>query len=377
MNYILLIVLTIYIFTISKSYYKGKGITEKVLSVLLFLIHFASMGLAYKSTIDFPVNDAFSFYKNALDADSWFSLFGFGSSFLSFLIYPLVQSGVNLFVLFLLFATISYQTFLWYFNQMSFQDSKDMMLYGIPLTQFFFLLPSLHYWSGFLGKDVLVFFFFTYLLFEFKNKSKANISHIVVIIVLILLRPHIFAATFVAFFMYFLTQKNISKIIKIQLSILLVVILSVFTPILFRFAHIANMSYSGIVEKMHEINSYAIQSGSGINLMETSYFEQILLLLFRPLFYDAKTNYQYIISIENSFVLLLLIFVSFYLYSKRKVIVVKEDVKLALYSGFCILLMIASYIYNLGLASRMRLMFMPLLFYAAHQLIYSSAEKKI
>lgn len=377
MNYILFIVLAIYIFTISKSYYQSQGTTGKVLVVLLFLIHFASMGLAYKTTIDFPVNDAFSFYRNALSADSWFSLFGLGSSFLSFLIYPAVQAGVNLFILFLLFATISYRTFLWYFNQMSFCDSKDMMLYGIPLTKLFFLLPSLHYWSGFLGKDVLVFFFLTYLLFEFKNKSKANISHFVVILILILLRPHIFVATFVAFFMYFLTQKNISKIIKIQLSVLLLVILSVFTPILFRFAQIANMSYSSIVEKMHEINSFAIQGGSGINLMETSYIEQIWLLLFRPLFYDAKTNYQYIISIENSFVLLLFILFSFYLYSKRKVIVVTEDVKLALYTGLCILLMIASYIYNLGLASRMRLMFMPFLFYAAHQLIYTATEKKI
>lgn len=377
MNYILFIVLTIYIFTISKSYYKSQGTTGRVLVVLLFLIHFVAMGTAYKSTIDFPVNDAFSFYKKALNTESWFSLFGLGSSFLSFLIYPLVQAGVNLFVLFLLFATISYQTFLWYFNQMSFHDSKEMMLFGIPLTHLFFLLPSLHYWSGFLGKDVLVFFFLTYLLFEFKNKSKANISHLVVVIVLALLRPHIFVATSVAFFMCFLTQKNISKIIKIQLSVLLLVILSVFTPILFRFAHITNMSYSSIVEKIHEINSYAIQGGSGINLMETSYLEQIWLLLFRPLYYDAKTNYQYIISIENSFVLLLLILVSFYLYAMRKVIVLAGDVKLALYSGLCILLMIASYIYNLGFASRMRLMFMPLLFYAVHQLIYSSGDKKV
>lgn len=377
LNYILFLVIGIYIFNISKSYYKNHKPTQKVLVVLLFIIHYTAMGLAYKSTIDFPVNDAFSFYKNASNADSWFSLFGLGSSFLSFLIYPLVQVGVNLFVFFLLFATISYQTFLLYFNQISLYDSKNIITYGIPLTQLFFLLPSLHYWSGFLGKDALVFFFLTYLLFEFKKKSRVKISHITVIIVFILLRPHIFVATFAAFFTYFLTQKDLSKIIKIQLSLLLVIILSVFVPVLFRFANIANMTYSGIVEKIHDINSYGIQSGSGISLIETSYLEQIWLLLFRPLFYDAKTDYQYIISIENSFVLFFFIWGLIYLYSKRKVFVVKEDVRLALLAGFCIMLMIASYIYNLGLASRMRLMFLPLFFYALHQLIYSSLDKEI
>jgi hypothetical protein len=83
-----------------------------------------------------------------------------------------------------------------------------------------------------------------------------------------------------------------------------------------------------------------------------------------------------VISIENSLVLLLFLIVGVYLFVKRKNIIVIEEVKLALLIGFCIMFMIATYIYNLGLASRMRLMFLPLIFYALHQLVFFSYIKR-
>lgn len=372
LNFILFLVITIYIYSITKSYYLSHGNMQKVFVVLLFIVHFAAMGLAYNNTIV----DAIVFYENAENATSWFSLLGLGSLFMSFLIYPLVHLGVSMFVLFLLFATISYRVFLWYFNQMSSHYGKGLMIYGVPLTQLFFLLPSLHYWSGFLGKDALVFFFLTYLLFEVKKKARLNLLHGIVLTLLFLLRPHVFVAVFVAVFIYYFFQKRNSNLFKIKLSILTVMVVGLSVPIMMHFVKMKELTYSGIVEKIHEINNYAIQSGSGINLMETSYLGRIWLLLFRPLFYDATTFYQYIVSVENGFVLFFFIRGSIYLYSRRKGIVVNQDVTLALLIGISIFLMIATYIYNLGLASRMRLMFLPLFFYALHQLVYCQYDKK-
>lgn len=372
LNFILFLVITIYIYSITKSYYLSHDTVQKVFVVLLFIVHFAAMGLAYNNTIV----DALVFYDNAENATSWFSLLGLGSLFMSFLIYPLVHLGVSMFVLFFLFATISYRAFLWHFNQMSSHYGKGLMIYDVPLTQLFFLLPSLHYWSGFLGKDALVFFFLTYLLFEVKKKARLNLLHGIVLTLLFLLRPHVFVAVFVAFFIYYFFQKGNSNLFKIKLSILTVMVVGLSVPIIMYFVQIKHLTYSSIVEKIHELNSYAIQSGSGINLMETSYLEQIWLLLFRPLFYDATTFYQYIVSVENGFVLVFFIWGSIYLYSRRKRIVVNQDVTLALLIGLSIFLMIATYIYNLGLASRMRLMFLPLFFYALHQLVYCQYDKE-
>lgn len=375
-NSILFLILIIYILYITNSYYVRRVGVQKLLLIVLFIVHFAGMGFAYKNTIDFPVNDAFSFYEIAGNANSWISLFGLGTSFMVFLIYPLVQAGVSLFVLFLLFATISYQCFLWYFDQMSGHYTKSLVFKGIPLIQLLFLIPSLHYWTGFLGKDVLVFFFLTYLLFEFKNKSKVHFLHIIVLIAFILLRPHVFLATMVAFATYCLTQKNISKSIKIKLSILCLTIMAISVPILMFFAHMKTLTFESISQKFYEFNDYAKQSGSGISLIETSYLERIWLLLFRPLFYGAKTNYQYIISFENSIVFIFFIFILINLFTKKITINMEKEVKLALLTGCCILLMIATYIYNLGLASRMRVMFLPLFFYSLHQIVYFDHEKK-
>jgi hypothetical protein len=136
------------------------------------------------------------------------------------------------------------------------------------------------------------------------------------------------------------------------------------------------LSYTSISEKFIELNLYAIKSGNSfVSLEDTSYLERIWLLLFRPLFYDAKTSYQYIISFENSIVLIVIVLLYLHIYSKNKLIKMERDVLFAFLAGSCIMLMIAVYIYNLGLASRMRLMFLPLFFYVLHQLL--PCEKRI
>lgn len=372
LNFFLFIGIAIYIYSITKAYYTSHGNGQKKLVVLLFLVHFFAIGMAYNSEIV----DAVVFYDTAKNANSWISLFGLGTSFMSFLIYPLVQVGVSMFVLFFLFATISYQTFLWYFNHMSNHYVKGLTIYGIPFTQLFFLLPSLHYWSGFLGKDVLVFFFLTYLLFENKIKTRFSLLHGTVLLLLLLLRPHVFVVTFLAFFIYYITQKDVSKKIKTKLLLLTLIVVGISIPIVMHFINIEGFTYRTISRKWNEINAYALHSGSGVDLIESNYLERIWLLLFRPLFHDASTVYQYVISVENSLVLLLFLWSIIYLIGKRKVIVVAGEVKLAFLIGGSILLMIAFYIYNLGLASRMRLMFLPMFFYALHQLVYCGHKEK-
>jgi len=369
-NLTLFLFIVIYIYIKTKAYYSSHSNSQKIFVVLLFLVHFSTMGIAYSSNIV----DAVVFYERAANANSWISLFGLGTTFMSFLIYPLVKTGVSMFVLFMLFSAISYQAFLLYLNNMSNSYEGRMRVGGIPITQMFFLLPSLHFWSGFLGKDALVFFFLTFLLFEIKEKSKLTILHCIVIVFLLLLRPHVFIVAFAAFFMYYISQNNAT--LKPKVLILMLVITVVSILIVMHFMDIESFTYKNFSDKFNEIHAYASNGKSSINLLESSYLGRIWLLLFRPLFFDASTFYQYLISIENGLVLLLMFLSSFYLFLKRHIIVIAEDIKLAVLVGLFIMFMIASYIYNLGLASRMRLMFLPLFFYAIHQLIFSSYIKK-
>jgi hypothetical protein len=358
--------IALYNFLITKTYYQRHKNSQKILVTLLFLVHFGAMYVAYDS----PLVDPLVFYKTALTAESWISLFGLGSTFMAFLIYPLIKAGVSLFVLFFLFASISYQAFLWYFNQMASCYSNTVTIYGIPLVQFFFLLPSFHYWSSFLGKDALVFFILTYLLFEIKNRIKLNFLQILVLFVFLLLRPHFCFVVFIAGFIYYFTENNIGSKIRIKLLLGVLAIIGVLFPVVMQFLNITNFSSNTLQAKWIGLSAYATQSSSGINLMESSYLDRLWLLMFRPLYYDAVTFYQYVISIENSFVLLFFIIGVIYIFLKGKEIRITGDVKFALLTGSLLFLMIASYIYNLGLASRMRLSFLPLFFYVVHQLFY-------
>ena len=226
-NYIASFLILSYVFLISKAYYLKCNKEQKIVLFFLFLVHFTAMGLAYRDDII----DANVFYRTAQTAHSWFSAFGLGSQFMAFLIYPLVTIGMSKFVLYFLFSVISFQAFLWYFQQMGDVFSISPKVIGVPIPQLFFLLPSLHYWSGFVGKDALVFFFLTYLFFEVKNKKSFNVLHFVVLIVFLLLRPHVFAMTFIAFFIYFGFQKKTPPVVKIKIVLLSLLILCVFIPI--------------------------------------------------------------------------------------------------------------------------------------------------
>lgn len=370
-NFITSFLIFIYIFFISKAYYFKCNKDQKIVLFLLFSVHFSAAGIAYSDNII----DANFFYETAKTANSWFSAFGLGSQFMAFLIYPLVKIGISKFILYFLFSAISFQAFLWYFDQMSKHSAMGLTIYGISLTQLFFLLPSLHYWSGFVGKDVLVFFFLTYLFFENKMKFRFSILHGIVLVLLLLLRPHVFVVTFGAFFIYYMTQRDVSTKIKTKLLLLTLTVLGISIPIVMQFINLEGFTFKTISRKWNEINAYALSGESGVDLMASNYLERIWLLLFRPLYYDASTFYQYAISVENSLVLLLFLWGIIYLI-KRK-IVVSGEIKLAFLIGGSIFLMIAFYIYNLGLASRMRLMFLPLFLYALHQLIHCTQKEKI
>lgn len=370
-NSIAFFLILVYVYIISKKYYSKCSPEQKIIFLILFFIHFSTMILAYCDTII----DANVFYEKAKMADSWFSIFGLGSQFMSFLIYPLVVIGASKLLLYFLFSSLSFQAFIWYFENMedSFSSSENPIITRI--TQLFFLLPSFHYWSGFVGKDALIFFIMTYLFFEVKNNKTLNFFHLIVLILFLLLRPHVFLFYVLAFFLYFLFVKKTDTQMKFKLFISASVFVCFFLPIIMRFLGMDGLSLELLIELWQKLNLYSTSVNNGIDLNQTNIFKRIGLLLFRPMFYDASTFYQYMISIENSLVLLLLLFSVYYLFIKRTKKNITEDVKLATLIGLFIMIMIATYIYNLGLASRMRLMFLPFILYAVHQTLFYSFSK--
>ena len=124
--------------------------------------------------------------------------------------------------------------------------------------------------------------------------------------------------------------------------------------------------------KDHFVNYTASLGGNtAISLKETTFFSRILYLLFMPLpFLSAiKSPIHWIAAVENCYYIVVFVGVFVSLLRKRLSFkMLNREVKFALVSGSLLLFLFASYLYNLGLGNRMRLMFLPYLFFAAFRI---------
>jgi hypothetical protein len=154
LNSIISILLVYYVLNeLLPLFKKATSKVEKAFLITLFIIHFGA-SIAFLLLLDnLPNNDAIKYYNAAVEAPNWLSLFSVGGYIVSFLIYPLVKIKVSIAVLFLVFATISFKGFLIYFELLNFKALSKKVL----IIFLFFLIPSIHFWTGFLGKEALLF----------------------------------------------------------------------------------------------------------------------------------------------------------------------------------------------------------------------------
>lgn len=351
LNIVFLIILVYFIWKKANTVYKKlyKSVLKNYF--LLFVIsHFLMTVFHWHWSLEHG-KDALSFFQRAVITDSWLSLFGVGSTFVSFLIYPLVKIGISYFTLFVLFSVISFYGFVNYFKLLQpYVISKQHKIMCM-----LFLLPSLHFWSVPISKDSLVFFLMSLLLIKLKNRKYTLLP--IVFIAIGCIRPHIVVMLLLAFVLILFFEKKIDKK-YITLGVLGLAVGSVF---MLKFIKLSAFSLDAIYQKLTEYNNYGLKYGnSHIDILTTNYFERVFALLSRPLFIDAQTMFQYIVSFENIIVLIAIAIAVWNIRLKT----LSLEAKYAMIVSVLLLLLISVYIYNLGLASRMRLMFLPYLFYS-------------
>jgi hypothetical protein len=331
-------------------------IQERILIISTTILHVFFCFFHYNN-VNGKNLDADHFYNTALTADSWFETFGLGTKFMSFISYPLIKLGCNQLSLFILFSVISFSGFILFLKLLNVSVVRKGFL---PVYFFIFLLPSLHFWGGSYSKEALIFPLMIFLLYKIKEKKYKEPLLYIVLLLILFIRPYLFFIVIGAFTVTLFTEKEKLKTKFLFLGII-VFILVLMTPILINFLKIT--SIGSIYKNYRDIAVYASEAGnSSINLLESNYFERLSLVLFRPLFYDATTFYQYYISVEN---LLVLSTVIYLVCRVRKGSLKKEMflVKFSLITSLFVILFLSIYMYNLGLASRMRVMFIPYLFY--------------
>lgn len=341
--------------------YRESEISKKnqIFYLLLFIFHFSLFFFYY----DFSLNqekDSYLFFHLIYENSDISEYLYPGSRFITLLVYPLVSIGLSYFNVSLLFSVISFIGFIYLLREVLFiyEIKREGLILSIILLLF---TPTLHLWTSGLTKEALIFPLMVFIFKAFTVYDRKNVLKIILaIIILLLIRPYLGLIMIMSFVLITMLNKEVSK----KLKGLTVVIFSVITvavlPILKQFLNVDSISYSSFLEIIDRIKGYSSTAGnSSISLETTTYFERILMVLFRPLFFDAYTINQYIVSIEN---LLTIGVYSVFIYtlSKRKVKIGLTPLFL-LSTSILIVLFLGIYMYNLGLASRMRVMYLPYL----------------
>ncbi|WP_418263895.1 hypothetical protein [Flavobacterium faecale] len=366
MNIIVILSLLIYIiYELFIALKKRANSRIKVIFYVLFTcLHF---GVSFASCYFLNKNDltidAVRFHHNALQSDDWMYLFNLGSDFISFLVYPFVKLNVSFEVLFFLFATVSFKGFLILFDLLKLDTIKARDSWVLIC----FLMPSLHYWTGLLGKEALLMYLMSLLLVKVKQSS-FDFYLLVIYGFIFLIRPHLCFVLGLAFLFFILIDDEISRIKKLRAFLYSFGSMLVLLPLaLMFFLNVEEFDVKSINDYINRFLYYTQTNGqSRIDLIDTNVFERILYLLFMPLpyFYPIKNKFQLAASFENVLFLSGFFYLVFYSIKNRiQFYKIKSEVKYALMAGLLMVVLFGSYLYNLGLGNRMRAVFLPYIFY--------------
>lgn len=328
---------------------------------VLITYHLIFLIICYFYTaFDNKESDCEKYIRLANDLE-WFDLLGFGTKFIGFLIYPLVKLGFGYFFLTLLFSLISLKGFLIYYK-LYFNNNQKRKINLLIIGWLF--LPSFHFWTSFLSKDAIIFLMMALVIKAFETKNYKSITLFIVVLASFFIRPYavILILTSCVFLYLFYSKERIQK--KIAYTITLLACFFILLPVLIQH-YLKILNYNGFLDLIsifyNKVQGFHIDKGSHfISVAETSYLDRILIVLFRPFFFDASNIFQILSSFQN---LIIFLYITIIL-TKKNSFDFKISHKFALISAVLFLLVISTYIFNLGLASRMQVMIYPFVFYA-------------
>ena len=223
------------------------------------------------------------------------------------------------------------------------------------LSLLFCFLPSLTFWTLAPGKDSIIFLVISYALYSYvkldDNSIKINLNIIISILALILIRPHVGGALVISYILFFTTQIKKKRHAFIRFTILLIVSVTFLQLIPF-FQKFASIENYNLLDSFYYLeNRFSETSAEEIN---SNYIYRIIFFLFTPL-PKISLSPLYLADYVNT------IFISYYLFSILKD---KKSYKNIISNPFfffsiILLLLLPLIIFNPGVATRQKWMFLP------------------
>lgn len=237
---------------------------------------------------------------------------------------------------------------------------------------FILFIPSMSFWSGGLGKDAISFFSVCLFIYTITTNRKKVFLLPLSFFAMFMVRPHVASMIAMSYVIYFILQSKIHIAIKLIILPLIAAAFIMSMGFVQQYVGLEDASLdsiSGYVDGRQSVNQ---GGGSSLNIASMSYPMQMFTYIFRPLPFEAHSAVALITSIENTILLFVFLYIAFKSKSSLKIFIKNENLWLFMYA-FLTCTMLALTTANLGIASRQKWMFMPVLIYL---LIYAFHDYK-
>ena len=316
-------------------------------------------------------NDSIGYYHEAsYTYNNWKDAFGQGIYFIYFLVYPLVKYlGLTYLGCFFLFSFVGLIAFYKLFKVYThlFNNEWNNWLYLL-------LLPNMHFWSVAIGKDVLMFYGFSLVLYNYYFR-KPVINYVFPLLLMGFIRIHV-----LFFFLggLVVAQLFFNKEMKLYLKTLLVsIVLGIVLVTMPFFLELVGAGKNASIA--NRLDMFEAKQFEGASTSENMHDANILYkcfsYLFRPLFYDVHN----FLAIEASFENLLWVLMFYAIVKHYKLKSVPRLKQYFWYGVIIIICVILPSVYtlnNIGIALRQKHMISPFLLFVFYIVIIDKTTRK-
>lgn len=237
-------------------------------------------------------------------------------------------------------------------------ELNQVTLFGYSIMPFIFMLPNMHFWSVGIGKDTLLFFSVSLILYSLVDVKKRWMGILIGTLIGYYLRPHVLLFLAAGYGISYIFSGKLNVFQKIIFS---VIASAIFFPLLnnvLEFARIEEFSTEHIDDFSTSKSKALSVAGSGIDFSTYPYPLKVLTFIFRPFFFDINGIPAFIASVEN---LIQLFLVIFFLRNKSFKFVFKSNIVIRTSFFYFIIgaLAFAPVMSNLGIIIREKNMLMP------------------
>jgi hypothetical protein len=340
---------------------------------LLFLgigsLHLIMTILYYSLSARLAADSIEYYYKPSYVFNNWEDAFGQGTYFIYFLVYPLVKYlGLTYLGCFLLFSFVGLVAFYKLFKVYShlFNNEWNKWLYLL-------LLPNMHFWSVAIGKDVLMFYGFSILLYNYYFR-KAIINYVFPLLLMGFIRIHI---VFFFFAALGAVQLFFNKEMKFYLKVLLITLISgiVLVTMPFFLKMIGAEGNASIANRLDKLEAQRFEGGVSVHMEGENIIYKWVSYLFRPLFYDVHNFLSLAASFEN-LVWLIMFYTIVKYYKLKSAPILKQHFWLGALVIIFVTLPAAYILANLGIAMRQKYMISPFLLFVFYIIIIDKTTLK-